>query len=345
MPDVRETFDVATRSVRPAPGALERQHRRQRRRRAGHRAAAFAVAAGVVAVAIVLAHAWSRPTGTPASPGMTPPTSQPPPALFAVDPATGAATRVVGNVSAAYRATVSPDGSRVAFVRTSKGHPQLFVTDGAGGPTRLTGPDKGGCGCGAFDPAWSRDGTAIAFASVDLYGNQDIYVLKLRTGSIRRITHGPSLDATPAWSPDGSMIAYARGDDGRAGLWVVDLADRRSRLVTATTGGADPAWSPDGQMIAFSGSAAGGAGTDLWLVRPDGTGLRDLADGAPGDRAPSWSPDGTRIVFAAFRSDASPPTTEIDVVDVATGRISVLASGFDDPVWSADGGSILALRA
>ena len=344
MPDVREAFDIATRSVRPVSGALERQHRRQRRRRAGHRAAAFAVAAGVVAVAFGFAHAWSRPAGAPASPGMTPPTSQPPPALFTVDPATGAATRVVGNVSAAYRATISPDGSRVVFVRTSKGHPQLFLTDAEGGRTRLTGPDKGGCGCGAFDPAWSPDGTAIAFASVNLHGNQDIYVLDLRTGSIRRITHGPSLDGTPAWSPDGSMIAYARGDDGRDGLWVVDLADRRSRLVTASMGGADPAWSPDGQMITFSGSATDGAGTDLWLVRPDGTGLRDLADVATGDRAPSWSPEGTRIVFAAFHSDANPPTIDIDVVDVATGRISVLASGFDDPAWSADGGSILVLR-
>ena len=345
MPEVREVFEMSTRAVRPQAGALQRQHRRQRRHRLTQRAAVFAVAACIVAViAAAIGSGWSNPAHEPGGTKVPSPTT-PPPVLVSIDPATGAVEgRVVGDVSPAFRGSVSPDGSRVAFVRVVKGHEQLFVTNVTGRPTRLTGADEGGCGCGSFDPAWSPDGRTIAFAGIDLAGNQDIYVVNVADGTIRRITHDLSLDGMPTWSPDGRTIAFTRGQQAHAALWTVDVADGRLTLVTSGQGGDDPAWSPDGSTIAFSGTAVDGSGTDLWLVRPDGTGLRRLADAAVQDTSPSWSPDGGSIAFAAFRSDARPPVTDIDVVDVATGHVVVLASELDDPAWSPAGTSILALR-
>ena len=345
MPEVREAFERYTRTVHPEPGALERQHRRQRRHRVTQRATVFAVAACMIAlIGIAAGSGWSHPAHEPAGTTTSTP-STPRPILVSIDPTTGAVEgRVVGDVSPAFRGSVSPDGSRVVFVRDVKGHEQLFVTTPSGRPTRVTGADMGGCGCGSFDPAWSPDGREIAFAGIGLSGNQDIYVVDVGAGTTRRITRDPSVDGMPTWSPDGRTIAFTRGQQAHAALWIVDLSNGRLRLVTNREGGDDPAWSPDGATIAFSGSAANASGSDLWLVHPDGSGLRRLADAAVQDASPTWSPDGSHIAFAAFRSDARPPVTDIDVVDVGTGHVVVLASGLDDPAWSPAGTSILALR-
>jgi hypothetical protein len=182
----------------------------------------FALAACIaVALGVILGTGWSRPVPKPAGPKVAT-RSLPPPALVWIDPSSGAVvSRVVGDVSPAFRGAVSPDGSRVAFVRVVKGHEQLFVTNGSGGFTRLTGQGKGGCACGSFDPAWSPDGREIAFAGIDLFGNQDIYVVNIDSGAIRRVTHDPSLDATPAWSPtDGrSRSPAVSSRTPRSGSW------------------------------------------------------------------------------------------------------------------------------
>jgi dipeptidyl aminopeptidase/acylaminoacyl peptidase len=57
--------------------------------------------------------------------------------------------------------------------------------------------------------------------------------------------------------------------------------------------------SPDGQWIAFSNQ---GVREDLYVVRADGTGYRQLTDDAFRDRGPRWSPDGSRLAFYSDRS-------------------------------------------
>ncbi|WP_307847449.1 amidohydrolase family protein [Streptomyces sp. F63] len=119
-----------------------------------------------------------------------------------------------------------------------------------------------------------------------------------------------------------------------------------------------PVFSPDGESLAVC--AYRGGGFHLWLLRPDGSGLRQLTEGPWDDRGPAWSPDGTRIAFASERGGdpvAGSPY-RIWTVRVADGRLTRL-TGLDgqegpgqegawedfDPVWSPDGRRVLFVRA
>jgi WD40-like Beta Propeller Repeat len=108
---------------------------------------------------------------------------------------------------------------------------------------------------------------------------------------------------------------------------------------------ADVAWSPDGTTLAFTSSADGTSAGHLYVIRPDGTGLRDLTPTFVDTMtavAPAWSPDGTRLAFLAgprFTGRGS-----LDVVDVASGALSVVDPAADTAAaaawWSPDGGTL-----
>jgi len=88
---------------------------------------------------------------------------------------------------------------------------------------------------------------------------------------------------------------------GSTQLFVVDVASGATeQIATPHLGVYRPAWSPDGQWIAFAGVNRSG----IYVVRPDGTGLRLLTDSrffTPDN--PEWSTDGTTIAFTANLSD------------------------------------------
>jgi Tol biopolymer transport system component len=238
---------------------------------------------------------------------------------------------------------MSPDGTRYAFERQVGVNDQLFMTDQNGKVVRLTGPGKGGCGCGAYEPAWSPGGTEIAFAGADSQG-QHIYIADATTGVIHRLSDARGVVGNPAWSPNGRLIAFTEETQTRSSLWVLDVATGKLRLVTRVNG-QNPTWSPDGRAIAFSGGGIAGSAPGLWLIHADGTGLRKVSDSVIlADGSLSWSPDGTQIAFASPRSTGRPPFVDIHVVDVSTGHERVLAGGFDFPVWSPDGRFVVAIR-
>jgi Tol biopolymer transport system component len=91
-------------------------------------------------------------------------------------------------------------------------------------------------------------------------------------------------------------------------IWLIDADGRHERQLTRFRGinGGDgsPSWSPNGKWLAFSRqhSLSGIWHTDIYKIRPDGTGFRQLTDRRGYSNAePVWSPDGTRIVFASDR--------------------------------------------
>ena len=113
------------------------------------------------------------------------------------------------------------------------------------------------------DPQVSPDGSRIAFvvSQPDLKANREqsaVYLVPVRGGAPRQITHGDKRDAAPRWSPDGSQIAFTSTRSGTSQIWVLDLSGGEARQLTrfkAGLGGAlwannSHAWSPDGKWIA-----------------------------------------------------------------------------------------------
>ena len=68
------------------------------------------------------------------------------------------------------------------------------------------------------------------------------------------------------------------------------------RLTYRSAIDSSPAWSPDGTEIAFYSNAPDIV-DDIWVIHPDGSGLRVVTHSDNYNTAPSWSPDGTKLVF------------------------------------------------
>ena len=128
-----------------------------------------------------------------------------------------------------------------------------------------------------------------------------------------------------AWSPDGQAITFvATTAGGRCALWLARLADRSRRELARCADLFTPTvdWSPDGRWIAFSAAADGAGG--LFLVAPDGSGLRRLTTAPPAampDHQPAWSPDGQRLAFV--RQDPADGTRDLHEVTLE-GRVKRL---------------------
>ncbi|HEX6207210.1 MAG TPA: hypothetical protein VF058_02515, partial [Actinomycetota bacterium] len=83
------------------------------------------------------------------------------------------------------------------------------------------------------DPAWSPDGSMVAFARVTDEGRRSsVFLVEADGSGLRQLTSGPHLDRQPAWSPDGMQIAFVRAVPGRgiSGIHVLRLGGGRRRL-------------------------------------------------------------------------------------------------------------------
>ena len=104
--------------------------------------------------------------------------------------------------------------------------------------------------------------------------------------------------SSPSFSPDGKTIAYTSNIGGVAQVWTVDAAGGYPQLVTAfddAVSGVE--WSPDGKWLAFSLAPGGGMNVQVYLVRPDGSGVKRLTDGGKETNGLGpWSYDGSLLV-------------------------------------------------
>jgi Tol biopolymer transport system component len=153
----------------------------------------------------------------------------------------------------------------------------------------------------SFQPAWSPDGSKIAFVS-NLEGNPEINVMNRDGTNKQQLTFSSYAAYSPTWSPDGTRIAFVilgiSVDDTEIYTMNADGSNQQ-RLTKNDAMDVDPTWSPDGSQIAFA-SWRENDSTKPYVMNTDGTNQRRLANFGPVMDI-DWSPDGTRIAFTSSR--------------------------------------------
>jgi dipeptidyl aminopeptidase/acylaminoacyl peptidase len=125
----------------------------------------------------------------------------------------------------------------------------------------------------------------------------------------------------PSLSPDGSRIAFISNLTGNPQVWTIAAEGGFPRQVTALEDQVSGVqWSPDGRWLAFTLAPGGGMNTQIYLVRPDGSGLRRLTDGGKDNNwFGDWSEDSARIAFSSNRAGTSMDGYLLDVMDGRAG--------------------------
>ncbi len=237
----------------------------------------------------------------------------------------------------------------VAFASFGPLNMDIFVADTDGGNAKplLPHPNQD------YNASFSRDGRWIVFTSTR-NGSVDIYRVRPDGSGLQQLTDSPAFDDQAALSPDGKYLAFVSSRTKQADIWVLELKTKKLRNPTDhPAGDFRPSWSPDGKWIAFSTDRdstkpIGRGGfvtvhlTELYTVRPDGSGLRRLTHSQSTVGSPAWSPDGKHLAFyEATPEEANKivlvsrmrATTQIATFDIETGERRSVTSGSGEK-WS-----------
>jgi TolB protein len=202
---------------------------------------------------------------------------------------------------------------------------------------------------GDYNASWAPDGDAIVFTS-ERNGSADLYRVRRNGTDLERLTDSPAYDDQAAISPDGTELVFVTTRaDGTADLWTMNVRTRTAKPLTSGPGGDfRPSWSPDGRWVAFSSDRLSNLPfshgrwehlqlADIYIVHPDGTGLKQLTEHGGFCGSPKWTADSRRVITYCMTAQQTldnrravpehPEDTRIVAVDIESGARSDLAAG------------------
>lgn len=249
---------------------------------------------------------------------------------------------------------------RLAFAHFGPAAADIYVADGDGNNAHPFLPHD----ALDYNASLSPGGDWVIFTS-ERNGSADIYRARLDGSGLERLTEDRAFDDQAAASPDGRSVAFVSTRSGQADVWILDLVTKRVRnLTNHPAGDFRPAWSPDGEWIAFSSDRDSPHplassrinvlhSTEIFIVKKDGTSVRQVTTTHAFAGSPAWSPEGTQLVFFEAGLDqveriASITANEkqlegitrIVTIDVQSGERRVVPSREGEnvsPAWTSRG--------
>lgn len=281
---------------------------------------------------------------------------------------------------------ISPDGSRVVYVRNSndimidrtRANLWIINSDGSDHRPLLSGTDS------YSSPRWSPDGSRLAYVSSAEGRGPELYVRWMDTGQTALLSNLENSPRGISWSPDGSQIAFSmlvesakpslasapakpdganwapgvtviedlnyradgRGylDPGFTHVFVLPAEGGTPRQVTSGdfNHGGGLAWSADGSEIVVSANRnedwlLRARNSDLWSVNVGNGEMNQLTTREGPDYSPVFSPDGRRLAYLGYNDELMGyHNTQVNVLDMDSGRVTVLTEDLDRSVNSVD---------
>ena len=265
----------------------------------------------------------------------------------------------------------SPDGTKIAFETLDDSGASIWIADSDGKHSVQTITcESAGCTQQSY-PSWSPDGKSIVFVQgdgvPDNWGAASIVVFDLASKTRRTLAvtaGGTAAFYSPRWSRDGSQVVaqyetYPDATESTISSSEIVMvpadgsAPPRSLTDPAMFAG-HPDWSPTEDLIvfdtydlsAFFPISPAGTESNLFLIRPDGSGLRKLTDTTQAKLQrlgePSWTPDGARIV-ATLGSLFS--TDDLHINDAMTVYVDPTSGALDKTGISGAGARLQPVRS
>ncbi len=176
--------------------------------------------------------------------------------------------------------------------------PRVHIMNTFNGEQKPLGDFKGM----TYAPRFTPDGKNVLM-SYSKNGESCLYKRNIKSGSMKQLTFGPSIDVSGCSSPDGKKIVFNSDREGSQQLYIMnDSGDNIRRISFGKGRYASPVWSPRGDLIAFTKISAGQF--YIGVMRADGSGERLITSGYLVEE-PTWAPNGRVLIYSRKNTENS----------------------------------------
>jgi TolB protein len=203
----------------------------------------------------------------------------------------------LGSISLSPR--IAPDNSRLAFSSLGKDGWAIRMYSLELG--RMVSFPGGAAGGSNLSPAWSSDGSKVAFSS-SRSGDSEIWVSDESGGNLHRVTSLQGPNVAPVWNPrTNAQLAFVGGRTSEPQIYTMDQDGSNIQRLTDSGYAVSPSWAPNGGLLTFSWNRKYGpgdpGGQDIYVFEIASMHWLQVTHESGSNDFPSWAPDGRHIVF------------------------------------------------